>query len=1406
MRRLALTLLALALLDPGLLSAAAAASTALPEFVPGRVVVRYRTGSVAALRLAELAARPPRPGLAPYGLAPGGAVPAGVDAGTGASLEWLVPPRGLTRPADRAAAASDLTRTVRLRLAVGDDPAAAARELSARADVEWARPVRLLPLAAVDGPAALPDDPSLEAQWHHEAIGSATAWEETTGDTSVVIAVIDTGIDMKQADLIPTLWTNRAEAAGQPGVDDDDNGYVDDVHGFDFTDVPEIDGAGDFTVRDGDPQDDVGHGTWVAGAACAAGDNGLGGAGVAYGSRFMALRAGFRPRNGLSLGYLAEDDAAAAIIYAVENGARILNLSFGDLVRAPILEDAVRFAIDRGALVVAAAGNAGTGQPFYPAAISGVLAVGASDRDGLRAAFSSFGNDVQLLAPGSNIVTTELGGGVTSKSGTSLASPVVAGAAALLMSRHSDWSAGKILSTLYAGSRSGAAGVDLKGARLLHAGDAIAAEGTVSILLPGLEDGQGVDRRLVVRGSVQGAAVRGWRVSVRRSSTEAWRTLTEVAHGAAYDDTLAIWATAGEPEGAAALRVEALGVDRIVGTHEVALVVDHTPPVVTNVTALPIVSGDGYGFRIASLTDDVALGCVRLDGGDSTAAMAEIVGTRYHVLGLNGAYAPGQALTVEMTMTNRAGLTTRQSVEVRVPELTMPSRLARHVGAPALISLLPRVVDLNGDGIPEVVGEELPAGGQSYGQVVAYAPTAPAADDPGFQRVWESSQTYLPQDIGDFDGDGRADILGLALQEARVYVAGPEGTFPNRLSWRTTEAWASHFIPAANGVGLEIVASRDDEIRIYGRSGTELALRQTLENTTGGSNSLTPFIVSGVFERGGPLSLATIDGDGELLVYRRGSDGLFAFQYSRPLSSDNSGLLAAGDIDGDGVDELALVSAVGQFPSPSDGLRDGYFRLQVFHVTADGLDVVAALGASGYFPGNPVALTAVDLDGDGSREIWWSAGGLLYRLVLDEGQLLLDRSWSGVTAARPALWERPASEGGSRLIYPGDIAAGAVTPGTWFGSSGPANADPQPLGLGISSVRQRGALVDLELGWRSGGEVTLARTRLAGPGGPLESEAPRILAGLSGGRLNDTGLENGGRYRYDLIRAGSTRVADSLTVVVRAENPIRSVTRTGNFVIAEWTFPLHPLEGATVSLLTESGELDAKRPLYPTPDRDGLRLLIGLPSDIGAGPLVLRVSRYLSDTNLPLSAEDARLDVPAAVAAPLLTLRQAVAVDASHVRLLFEPGAPPGATPAAFQLTPSATVLRVLPIPGGVELEFVAALAGGAWSVRLSPDLIGPGGERVQPGEGDAIAFRVGPVVYPNPLRPAGTLHFDGVTPGARILVFDLSGRMVWSGATDASGSARWEGAASSPDRAPGIYFYRVEGDAALTGKIAVKG
>ncbi len=269
-----------------------------------------------------------------------------------------------------------------------------------------------------------PDDPEYNRQWGMEKIAAPDAWETCRGSDDVVIAVIDTGVDYAHRDLQSNVWCNEAELHGAPGEDDDDNGYVDDVHGYNFV------------YNNGDPNDDHGHGTQVAGIAAAVGNNGLDVAGVCWTARIMVLKILDAAGDGASA------DAAPAIYYAVANGADVISMSWGSEEDSRVIEDAIAYARRQGVIVVAAAGNEGSDTPFYPAAYPDVLAVAATDSSDRRHFLSNYGDWVDIAAPGRDILSLRAGGvaslatdGVYTVvvSGTSMATPHVTGACALLL-------------------------------------------------------------------------------------------------------------------------------------------------------------------------------------------------------------------------------------------------------------------------------------------------------------------------------------------------------------------------------------------------------------------------------------------------------------------------------------------------------------------------------------------------------------------------------------------------------------------------------------------------------------------------------------------------------------------------------------------------------------------------------------------------------------------------------------------------------------------------------------------------------------------------------------------------------------------------------------------------------------
>lgn len=307
-------------------------------------------------------------------------------------------------------------------------------------------------------------DPFSDQQWplaNEAVLGRAAAWQQTTG-AGVLVAVLDTGADFAHPDLQGAFWTNPGEVPGN-GVDDDRNGYVDDVHGADVVN------------RDGDPADDEGHGTHVAGIVAARRGNGIGGAGLAPDASIMVVKVLDRRRAGTAAG-LAE-----GIRYAVDQGAQIINTSVnGDGTSRPLVE-AIREAGAAGVLVVASAGNDGRSidlAPSYPASYGdpAIVSVGASGRAGRLTSFSNYGpTGVDIAAPGEQILSTAAGGGYELRSGTSMAAPYVTASLALLAAARPGLRGASLKAALLAGARTSDIVAGLVGGGLLDTAGSLRA-------------------------------------------------------------------------------------------------------------------------------------------------------------------------------------------------------------------------------------------------------------------------------------------------------------------------------------------------------------------------------------------------------------------------------------------------------------------------------------------------------------------------------------------------------------------------------------------------------------------------------------------------------------------------------------------------------------------------------------------------------------------------------------------------------------------------------------------------------------------------------------------------------------------------------------------------------------------
>jgi len=416
--------------------------------------------------------------------------------------------------------------------------------------------------------AAAPDDPffassgawqqSYGDQWALQRIGfdsadgKGSAWDiESGASNAVIVAVIDTGIDYLHPDLSKSnVWRNPAETRN--GIDDDENGYVDDLIGWNFVD------------NDNNPWDQAGHGTHVAGVIAAESNNGVGIAGINRGVLIMPLKVLNFTGRGRSSGI------SEAIYYAVANGARVINLSLGGEEISPPEQRAIDYAWDHDVLVVAAAGNSGVStENFGPAASPHVLTVGASDADDRHAGFSNWGASVDLVAPGIDVLSLRardtdfaLVAGLEDyapgewfvgadallyrASGTSFAAPLATGVASLVVAKNPDVTAAELLRILTQSARDIAVpGVDqYTGYGLLDARAAL-VQPPESFLEVGIADVAVVQRKgkpvLQILGTVNADRLdRAWIEIGEGSDPQSWKkvskTIKDTVDGGALDE------------------------------------------------------------------------------------------------------------------------------------------------------------------------------------------------------------------------------------------------------------------------------------------------------------------------------------------------------------------------------------------------------------------------------------------------------------------------------------------------------------------------------------------------------------------------------------------------------------------------------------------------------------------------------------------------------------------------------------------------------------------------------------------------------------------------------------------------------------------------------------------------------
>ena len=840
--------------------------------------------------------------------------------------------QGKQQDAAQRAAVAEVAQFVIVELP--DDSSLTPSMLSQQPWVAEFYPNRRIPLHAA--PAMPAED--VNASYALGIVGATKAWRIATGK-GVVVGIIDTGITWWHPSLRPLHWVNPGEDANgngsyEPwasekanddgvfgdldGIDNDGNGFIDDVIGYDFVDQT-FQNVGDNAERDDDPNDEQGHGTSVAGVVASIDTAGNTPLGLANDARLMTLRAFDLTGNA------EEDDIAAALLYAALNGADVVNMSFGDGVDSPLLRAAVKAAADMGCVLVASAGNSGTTSRQYPASYDDVIAVAATNDRDVRASFSSTGSSIGISAPGQAIPTTRAGGGYRTVSGTSFAAPYVAAAAALLRELHPTWTAREIVSTLREHSVDlGEKGWDpLYGDGRLQADAALQAVAPATICITSPTNEQEFDLRRIdsvrVAGSALSTMFQRYEVLLGRGlEPTAWVVID--SGDQRRDTTLAVIPADSLEPGP---YVVALRVTTVTGRtleDRVRITVIDTSIAFTSTEVINAWKDSRRAVVVTTTTSRPSLLIAHfLKGTDTVRTVVDQQRrTKTHSITVEG-LPTRVALQLVLEGISATGDTARTTTSFTLAEETAPqgpfngftSGLVPFTGY-----VLNDVRDLYGDSTRTVLCTELDGVTGEFGYLWTHVDTSKTSRMLFRQKRHRTSSTWIPRGVGDANGDGVTDILCHVVGRTALFQAAAPGGSPfERMLFSDTVSGNLQAAAMSDLTGdgrEELLCLTDSGLVVISYQNNAFVQIGHVPNTTppavGNADNRYDEIraAAGDFDGDGRMEVAYGDTDGDLIIGEWTGDGIRVEATFLHDGQGGSGYVTAHDVDNDGRAEVFI--------------------------------------------------------------------------------------------------------------------------------------------------------------------------------------------------------------------------------------------------------------------------------------------------------------------------------------------------------------------------------------------------------------------------------------------------------------------------------------------------------------------
>ncbi|MBK8382199.1 MAG: S8 family serine peptidase [Ignavibacteria bacterium] len=883
--------------------------------------------------------------------------------------------------------------------------------------IEYIEPNKSLKLENISDRNFIPNDSYYGSQYYLNLIGMQNVWDITKGDSAVIIGVIDTGLDFLHPDLQTSFKINYGEYGNgkeSNGIDDDNNGFIDDWRGWDFTDEP-LTGdprRGDYLDPDNDPSDDnrQSHGTAVTGIINATFNNNAGISSVAPNCKVLVMRA-FDAE-----GYGEEDDVANAILYGISNGVKIFNFSFGDYIFSNLLRDVIRFAYSRNVIIVCSAGNDGSDRLHYPSAYDEVISVGASDNTDAKAGFSSFGETVDIFAPGFQNITTvrrgkgssQFNGDYEKLNGTSFAAPVVAGVAGLLLSENPSLTNEEIRGILVSTTSlmPGQTGWDhVRSSGRINAINAVQNFNNPAISRINYPFQDYTFERDTVPISISAASPLFLSYSVYYGVGQKpsnWIPLLLNQTSQVLNDTVAFWNTASLPDTSYTLRLAINSNSGRTIEHRMIIFKDRNPPVITDISFGTVIDKNNYSQLILFATNKRTLGKIfykRKNVNEPYQVILADVGT------------PNIGFVAEahFGLLNGNDLIQNTEYEFYIEAVSLNGKNAIVNDTSFYFYTFPQInnygynnknyslsysqscntiTDINNNGLNDILLNDI----KNNLRMNIYE-----FSGGGFNKISNDNwgDFRIARDISDIDGDGKNEILFSKERNGYVYEAPQTGQLPTDLIWNDTENgnfWSARIADTDNDGKKEILG--------FGKSG--LRILETDNNNNFNQIANLNYFGNDSVANSQNVLVEDFDNDGKkdivfinlyyetrgsalpkigLSVYENTSDNsysrVFKDSIDRFIRSDN---IVTGDFNGDGRKDFALGVV------SKDGDLIQYYSLIAYTSTGNNnYEVMGISDIYNYKSYTETSTKSADIDNDGKDEVLINTGTLFYIMKYDTG-------------------------------------------------------------------------------------------------------------------------------------------------------------------------------------------------------------------------------------------------------------------------------------------------------------------------------------------------------------------------------------------------------------------------------------